>query len=738
MVYNNGTAEDPDWQDEGRLQDILGKSKQTLTYEYSSDLTITDNQIIADTVENAVLKFNDAGTLSYERNNDSLIVTNTTSEGDTQKFTIANYFKDTDHAEYAEKLHVIHASEAVADANVVETILTTTPITELVTNKISDTYNDVYTATADVTFNGGNKTITTAGGITIDSKSESGNDDYTVTSVTSKTVIKDAGGDDSLQINSANNLYYLFDVAKDVSVSDDTAYDLDGKLYITSDFDNYSTKGVQIDKYLAGWTAQTVVEETTTDATTVTASGKIETLTVADAQGKNAAASMFGVSAEQTIRTAVNNALVAANTSLDEKGTYNTAFELLAATGKDWDSADVTKLTAAKENIKNAYKSAIVGTNADNTFKAELANQTFYAGSGSDTFEFAAGTISKGEGSAVIVSKTDESTTKVESDTLKITGADDITVSELWDDGTLQTSDVTFTVTHDEKFKSGTVEITTTVSETITYKWDDSDTTKSIVINDVKADTTKTLTIAAPTADYEFKAGTGNNDVNISADSNKVDIVSNTSGTNSYKVAGTGDNSFEYKGANDTYTSFGESNDAYTIKVSALDSKLVINDNDGEDALTFTDINYDDLRYFFNIKLTYDAEAAEGSRYTASVDADTTLKIVTSDSMSGVASVRKLTGSDYNGVEIADGVTSASACAIETIKAYKGTVEGVKQYQNITFASYVNQIVQNVQSWANASGIADLTDTNSVFETGKAADARDLLEAYNVSYTVAG
>jgi len=63
---------------------------------------------------------------------------------------------------------------------------------------------------------------------------------------------------------------------------------------------------------------------------------------------------------------------------------------------------------------------------------------------------------------------------------------------------------------------------------------------------------------------------------------------------------------FNYKGANDKYISYGESDDEYNAKITKT-TKLVINDNGGDDTITFNN-KAKDLVLFFDVEAGNDAE----------------------------------------------------------------------------------------------------------------------------------
>ncbi len=715
------------------LSDIIGILKTDVVYQAADISNIEESKVTDAKVDKIVLNFDSAksdSTLSYEKVNNNLLVTNTVKDGEgnvvsTKTITVNSFFGEH-FVDFKDKLYITYKGANHVPADVIDTLLTSADL--VLTSGAVTKYNDIFTATANITESTGNNEITTAGGITINGGS--GDDTYIVTDVTKKTVINDAAGEDTLQINGAKNkdLYYVFNVAKEDFAATRT-YALDGGLYVTSDSDftkltnSSSVKGVQIGNYIAGWVAKTE----STDATTTTTTGITEHIKLADADGKNIVDTKVDSDILTAIHDAVQIKLLAANSNDDIPATYNTAFDLLNATaGSNWTDAQKTALADAKTAVINAYKQYRIGSDAADTFKADVLDQHFYAGKGSDVFEFTATST----GTSEITS----ATAKGEVDTLKITGADEVTYSSntIWSldvdnkPTALADSALTFTLSTDVVTSTGT----TPVTEKINYKLDTTDNITSVVMNDVTNSTSKTITVLKATDDYTFEAAKGDNDAYIqqATTGKKVNIVSNKEGTNKYEVLGnSGGNTFEYNGADDTYVSYGNSNDTYDIKVTSFNSKLDITDNGSGDAdvLNFLNIDYKDLRYFFKVNFTQSGSTITG----ATLDDESSLKIVTSDSLGGLTAVRGIVGGNYKGV----GINGTSV--IDTVKAKNG--DGAIE---VNSTAYITSIVSQISAWAVANSddiiSSGITNSDDLFKSNSGTLlASGLVDIYNTAYT---
>lgn len=728
------------------ISQLMNSTKRDLIYEAKDGLSIEKTDTAAATTKASYLHFAESSKLTYETSGSTALkITNIVEDEKgnvikTETVTINGFFEVKEGAKQATMVDAFEKFKVkigTGSAKDIETLLTAA---DLKSTFVSE-FNDVITASANLTELSGDNTITTAGsknGITITSSGASSDDKYIVTSMTNKTIINDADGTDSLQANGVSDLYYVFDVAATGKTFDaSNTYALDSKLYVMSSSDIAkaaagTATGVQIDKYQAGWTAKSgAVDAVLTTPNT----NAIEKYYVADSKGENVKAVAYKAAYNQlsTLETRVRAALDGINTAITtanavegatQRATFNTSFEVL-------------KNGTAEEKalINNAYLSVRAGSDADNTFTTTIAKSQLFVGDGSDKLTFTAGSIgdleTSAENAATNVAtkgaRVVSSTTGTSTDILTIKNADAITnnISDIWSSSGVADTDLIFTVKSKQEVEGEQVDR----YEAIKYTSESSNGVRSLQL--VNGNDTTTYTIAKNTAnDYSFTAKEAKNEVYVqqAAADKKVEIVSTAAGTNSYEVVGGTANTFEYNGANDSYTAYGNVNNSYDIKVSNFDNALVIDDKGGtQDSMTFENITANSLRLFFKIDLTWDNE---NSKFTGAIADDTDAVFYT-----GTLSKGTIADGSFKGVVVKDGLDAGK---IETIKA-KGT-EDLVSIDVTGTNGYANQIIEKVVAWANNNkdSIAHAdTTTADLFDSLSNKDAAALTTAYNVGYTPA-
>lgn len=764
-------------EDDTTLGDLVKAEDITAVYEYSDLAKESKSPSLEDNsnVGTMVLHFTTEGSISYKANSDnSLLVTNTyLPEGQTkavsETITIKGFFKDGAgqlvHTDFAEKLHITFGADAVDDDNTVDALLSADG-TFIEAVKPTE-YSDIITAnTAEFVEKSGSNIVTiTKSSSEISSLADDGNDTYVVSadkvsiydkagsdtysvSINKSTAINDkAGYDDRLIINDAskNELYYIFDVAKDVENDTDTDYAFDGSLYISKAQDikgiaagTSKNPVIKIDNYNTSWTAaveEDVENEIDAKDSETISGGTIESISIIGSDKKNYD-SAFNTdalddipNAVQMITGRVRHALTTLNEKLEEAEselTFNTAFDLINYDASKIEDEDEAKLVKdAQDAVISAYKSVRFGSDAIDNFTATQKDQAFYVGDGSDTVSFTAGSIDK----AMVVGATNtyETTEEIDGeevdvtnfnvDTIKVTGASSITdnVEEFWDseDGQFTEANLTFTVNSTKTVDKEQVPVV----ETIKY-YSVSDEIQNVALQNGDKTTYYTM-IENASNDFEFEA-LANSKVFVESE-NTVNIASSDSGENTFEINAASGSTFEYNGASDKVTAYGDTDNSYDITVSNFTSGLVIDDKGGDaDAINFENITTDSLRLFFN--MTFEKDEEGNVTGIDDISEDEGFNFVTKDLLNA-QSARNIIGETYQGVHVG---------ASDTIESVSASTD------EVDLSVYIAQVQDNVASWVenNADKLKGFdTVYDAINGLDKTSDVSKLVNAYNVSYT---
>lgn len=232
-------------------------------------------------------------------------------------------------------------------------------------------YNDSVTGSTkvdEIHVYGGNNNITTGmSGGTIVTSLNTGNDNYTVSNISSGTLIYDDGGEDVMQINgvSKNDLHLYADTTAVLGYMNTAC--INGIKNIKSDTDYNFAK-----------TLKGVIDN----------NGGIEHVYVADAKGMNVKQinNTDIVNVANDLRTDVTAHL---NYLKDIAGlNYATAFETLHVNTKNMNKLQKNVLTSVQKELTELYNTSYIGSSDANSYTLKKGNHYIGSGAGNDTFKF--------------------------------------------------------------------------------------------------------------------------------------------------------------------------------------------------------------------------------------------------------------------------------------------------------------------------------------------------------------
>lgn len=554
-------------------------------------------------------------------------------------------------------------------------------------------YDDVITGSTKVDemfVYGGENIITTgkSGGTYISSTNE-GDDYYTVTSLTSGTIISDDGGENTIQINgiNKNDIHLYADVNESLA-------------YVNSSNIN-AIKNINKDNvYSFTKTAKGVLDY----------NGTVEHVCVADSKGEN----IKNINYEE-----IENVAADLQGEVNHYVNYlknnfginvNSAIEILTASTKNLNSLQKKALTSVQSELTQLYKTSYLGTSDSNAYTLKKGNHYIGSGAGSDTYTFS-GSFGYADATDRYNHETNiyTSLSEHETDTIKITkyafSKDNLTADFDFDDNRLILN------AYDTDKKGS-------YKNTISYYNDDiiNRNDRNLVIKDKSGQ----YSVIATT--NEYNSNWENNDKKINhlafIKSTQDAFINSNTGYNQitlFKADGVDPEhrtafSYHYNGGHDIINSTSEfSDDEYMINFTS-NSDVRITDADGVDSLDISStsgkFNVDSLRLILNVE--YDTELEEYVTGSYSLVSTSNLKTSNLTFIDGEFVSKK-------------GVT------------VNGDMETVRVANNvINMNKWTDYISEQVATFLNVNHYSSAAE---VFENGSSQDVKQLVGIYNRAYS---
>lgn len=554
-------------------------------------------------------------------------------------------------------------------------------------------YDDVITGSTKVdemfVYGGTNFITTGKSGGTYVSSTNNGTDFYTVTNLTSGTIISDDGGENTIQINgiNKNDIHLYADVNESLA-------------YVNSSNIN-AIKNIKKDNiYTFTKTARGVLDY----------NGTVENIYVADSKGNN----IKNINYEEIGEVATDlqgevNRYV--NYLKNNFGiNVNSAIEILTAPTKNLNSLQKKALTSVQRELTQLYKSSYLGTSDNNAYTLKKGNHYIGSGSGSDTYTFS-GSLGYTDSTGRDNHETNiySSLEANETDTIKITkyafSKDTLTANFDFDENCviLNAYDID---------KKGIYQ------NTISYYNEDiiNSNNKKLVIKDQSG----LYSVVATT--NEYNSNWLNNDKKINhlafIKSTEDAFINSNTGYNQitlFKADGVTEEertafSYHYNGGHDVVKSTSEfSDDEYMINFTS-NSDVRISDEDGVDSLdissTSNKFNVDSLRMMLNVEYNEDLEDYVTGSYSFVAKSNLKKSNVTFVGDEFVSKKGVNVSGDMETVRIANDV--------------------------INMDVWTNYISEQVATFLNVN---HYSSTAEVFEYGSKQDISQLVGIYNKAYS---
>ena len=554
-------------------------------------------------------------------------------------------------------------------------------------------YNDVITGSSQVdemfVYGGTNFITTGKSGGTYVSSTNNGTDFYTVTNLTSGTVIDDNGGEDTIQINGINkNDIHLY-----ADVNDSLGY--------LNKSNVNSIKNVKTD---------TIYNFTKTAKGVLDYNGSIENVYVADSKGTNEKIISHTEIGEVAtdLQGEVNRYV---NYLKDNFGiNVNSAIEILTTPTKNLNSLQKKALTSVQSELTQLYKESYLGTSDDNSYTLKKGNHYIGSGSGSDTYTFS-GTLGYADSTDRYNHETNIYTSLLEdqTDTIKIKryafSKDTLTANFDFDENCVILN------AYDADKKGAYV-------NTISYHNDDiiNQNDRKLVIKDQSGQ----YVVVATT--NEYNSNWLNNDKKINhlafIKSTEDAFINSNTGYNQitlFKADGVTEEertafSYHYNGGHDVVKSTSEfSDDEYMINFTS-NSDVRISDEDGVDSLdissTSNKFNVDSLRMMLNVEYNEDLEDYVTGSYSF---------------------VAKSNLKKSNVTFVGDEFVSKKGVTVN------GDMETVRIANTaVNMNVWTNYISEQVATFLNVN---HYSSTAEVFADGSKQDVNQLIGIYNKAYS---